>query len=430
MAKAPKLQQEKNLLDTLNRIAKNPTGYSVLYVSVSKLKPKNRPPEFVKVMAKLFDGIVGTTFGSMFILTNSDFVIFGKNIKESLINSAIEKLRMGLSSDPMLDSQDIDTFAHLYNFPTDFMQFFELIENIITKNTNMSLTTPVAKKAITADKIDSIIEHLNNIDISELVKHQSVLRFKGAGNFKVLFQEFFVAIKDLSKQFDDTLNLTANKWLFLYLTQTLDKKTMASFSNSEIKNWPENVSINLNLSSVFSKEFIHFAKNFFSGKNKIIVEIQLMDAFNNLPFYFEVKEILKKGGHKLLIDNMSPNSLKMLNIKKFEPDIIKIFWEPLLEFDTNNKDLKDAIKLIGRENVILAKVDSEKAIRWGVSYGITAFQGKFIDNLEVAITRSKCPDSHNCTSDSCLKRKRLISGDTRNECTQIDNLEFLLGSNE
>lgn len=63
MVKAGSFAAEKYLLDSLNRIGKNPLGYSVLYVNVSKLKPKNRHPEFIKIFAKLFDGLVGATNG-------------------------------------------------------------------------------------------------------------------------------------------------------------------------------------------------------------------------------------------------------------------------------------------------------------------------------------------------------------------------------
>ena len=39
-----KFDTEKYLLETLDRVSKNRTDYKVLYVNVSKLKPKNRHP--------------------------------------------------------------------------------------------------------------------------------------------------------------------------------------------------------------------------------------------------------------------------------------------------------------------------------------------------------------------------------------------------
>lgn len=67
----------------------------MLYVNVSKLKPKNRHPEFVKIFAKLFDGLVGATNGLMFILSNGDFAILGKNITQNTVEEAVKNCGRG-----------------------------------------------------------------------------------------------------------------------------------------------------------------------------------------------------------------------------------------------------------------------------------------------------------------------------------------------
>lgn len=430
MAKAVNAATEKYLLDALERIARNPTGYSVLYINISKLKPKNRHPEFVKILAKLFDTIVGDARGTMYVLSNGDFAILGKEITRELIDEAVNKLRDGLSSDPILHSKDSKEFFDIYDFPEDLPLFHAYIENMAEHASFGKANDFEAKYPVTVEKIDELIKGLDDIDIAEIVKRQSVMRFLGGGKFDVAFQEFFVAVKDLSLQFDSSLDLLSNHWLFLYLTQTLDKKTMEAFFASDIQNWPKQISLNLNLSSVFSREFVNFAKNFVKPEQKIIVETQLMDVFNNMQLYFQAKDILQRGGHKLLIDAVSPSSLKMLNIHNLKPDMVKVFWEPLLEYDLNNDELKAAISHIGAENVILAKCDSENSIKWGVKYGITAFQGPYIDSLEVALTRHKCPFAKECSSQSCLKRRRLLCGRFRSECRNKKVLEELFGQTE
>lgn len=417
MAKAVSTISEKYLLEALDRVARNPSGYSVLYVNVSKLKPKNRHPEFVKIFAKLFDSVTGDAKGTLFVLANGDFAILGKDITHETVNAAVKKLRDGLSSDPVVHTHDSHDFFEIYDFPLDLPTFYSYIEEMM-QNAALSVQKEEfnKKRPVTAGEIEDLIRALDDIDIAEIVKRQSVLRIRGAGKFEVMFQEFFVAVKDLSLQFDADLDLVANRWLFSYLTQTLDKKTMEAFFASDIKNWPKEISLNLNLSSVFSKEFVNFAKNFVKPEQKIVVEVQLMDVFNNLPLYFQAKEILRRGGHKLLIDAMSPSALKMLNITKIDPDMIKIFWEPLLAYDLENQDLKKAIEHLGKENVILAKCDNEQSIKWGVKYGITSFQGPYIDSLEVAMLRNRCPHAAECGALNCLKRKRLLAGYFRDEC--------------
>lgn len=427
MAKAVSTISEKYLLDALDRVARNPSGYSVLYVSVSKLKPKNRHPEFVKIFAKFFDSVTGSAKGTLFVLVNGDFAILGKDITHEVVDDAVKKLRAGLSSDPVVHTKDSHEFFEIYDFPEKLPTFYAHIEDLMQNASILVKEEIYKKRPVAAGEIEDLIRALDDIDIAEIVKHQSVLRIKGAGKFEVVFQEFFVAVKDLSLQFDASLDLVANRWLFSFLTQTLDKKTMEAFFASDIKNWPKQISLNLNLSSVFSKEFVNFAKNFIKPEQKIIVEVQLMDIFNNMPLYFQAQEILHRGGHKLLIDAVSPSALKMLNIKKVNPDMIKIFWEPLLEYDLDNQDLKNTIDYLGRENVILAKCDNEQSIKWGVKYGITAFQGPYIDNLEVAMLRSLCPHTTECKAVDCLKRKRLLSGWYRDECQSKEILEKLLG---
>ena len=416
---------EKYLLEALERIAKNPFGYDVLYVSISKLKPKNRHPEFVKIFARLFDSVVGSARGQFFVLSNGDFVILAKNITSEMVDEAMQKLRQGLSSDPIVHSHDGTEFARVISFPQEFAAFCEYVEKLI-QSPDEKLEEIDYKRPLEAKEVDDVTEILDIADISDIVKRQSVLRVLGGGKFKVLFQEFFVAVKDLSLNFDPNLDLVANRWMFMYLSQTLDKKVLSALPVAELQKWPEFISMNLNLSSVFSREFVDFAKSFLRGEKKLIVEVKLMDVFNNLPLYFEAKEILHRGGNKLLIDEVDAAALKMLNIKRLEPDLVKIFYEPLLEYDLENESLRKCINDVGRENVILAKCLDEKALKWGIHYGITAFQGPFMDNLEVALIRTKCSNGKNCSTQECLKRRRLLLGRLRDECVCKDMLEDLL----
>ena len=63
MAGNSKFDAEKYLLETLERIAKKRSEYKVLYVNISKLKPKNRHPKFVKIITRLFDDLVSIANG-------------------------------------------------------------------------------------------------------------------------------------------------------------------------------------------------------------------------------------------------------------------------------------------------------------------------------------------------------------------------------
>lgn len=428
MSQTNRFVAEKNLLETLDRIARNQSAYSVLYVSLSKLKPKNRHPSFIKIIAKLFDDLVGAAEGMMYILNNGDFVILGKNITESIVSDAVDKLRKGLASDPILTNASISEFARLYNFPHDFAAFYEYIQEQMENAARPDFSN--LKYPVEASQMDGVLAHLDAINVPELVKRQSIVRIEGADKFRVMFQEFFVAVKDLSAQYDKNMDLTANKWLFLYLTQALDKKTIASFQAADIKNWPRRISLNLHLSSIFTPEFDMLAEEGLPGHPQIIAEVQMMDIFNRLENYFEAKEKLQAQGNQILIDGLIPETLSLIDIGRLEPDLIKLFWNPMMEFDTDNRELRDIIGHFGSERVILAKCTDDKALRWGISYGIRTFQGPYMDTLETAVIRARCPNAQNCTAADCLKRRRLITGVSRRQCRHTELLEKMLGQTD
>lgn len=427
MAKQQLVLSEKYLLSALDRIAKNPSGYAVLYIMASKLKPKHRHPKFLKILEKFFDGVVGLAKGVFFPLCNGDFAILGKDFTQEMVDEAVEKLKEGISNDPILHGKNSSEFASVFVFPETYDVFYNYVINLMENNNSANNVREPEKdkRPLEAGEVDHVLEVLEQIDISELVKRQSIVKIVGANQFKVSYQEFFVAVKDLNSLFDN-IDLQENRWLYFYMLQNLDRRMLQAFFSANLKQWPEYIGINLNMQSVYSQEFINFAKQFLQQGRKIIVEVQLIDVFNNLPLYFEVKEILSRGGHKILIDGVSTSSLKLLNLKVLNPDMIKVFWEPLWEFAPNNDDIKNAIQMLGRDNVVLAKCDSAQALSWGLKHGVSCFQGPFMDDLEVAFVRKECSDSAKCTSKECLKRKRLLSGKEREKCLRKDLLEKLL----
>lgn len=421
MGSISRFDTEKYLLETLERIARNRSEYKILYVNISKLKPKNRHPKFVKIIARLFDNLVAIANGTMFMLANGDLVILGKNITPKVVEDAVDQLRRGLITDPIWTAHSSNEFTHVYE-PDEFDMLSDQIEQM------MQLRTPVDLLAyrypLDAGQIDAVKARLDELNIVDLIKHQGVLRFETSAHFQLMFEEFFVAVKDLSKRFDQNIDLTGNKWLFLYLTQTLDKKTMYSFMFSDIQNKPSKVSLNLNLSTIFQPEFEDFMKRLSENSQKLVAEVQVMDILTSMTAYFDARELLHRHGHEILIDAASLELLQALNVEKLEADYIKIFWHALMEeYAGDTTHLREMMRKMGAEKFILAKCLDEKAVRWGVKNGIRAFQGPYIDKIQTAIVRSKCPDAKFCPAEDCLKRKRLIAGAFRDECRHKDLLE-------
>ena len=95
-------------------------------------------------------------------------------------------------------------------------------------------------------------------------------------------------------------------------------------------------------------------------------------------------------------------------------------------YDKDNATVKNAVEQLKSENIILAKCDSNDALKWGLSYGIHIFQGPLVDEIEIALIRKNCPKANKCTLVECLKRRRLLQGMFRDECAHKEILEKIL----
>ena len=425
MVKHSRFDIEKYFMETLERISKNRSEYKVLYINMSKLKPKNRHPKFVKIITRLFDDLVSIADSTMFVLGNGDFAILGKNITEKTVKDAIDKLRRGLITDPIWTVRSSSEFTKVY-YPEEFEDLYQKIEMMV--NGESDLDEIIYRNPVDAGQMDAIKDHLDFVNIVDIVKHQSVIRLENASCFRVMFDEFFVAVKDLNQNFDKNIDLFANKWLFMYLTQSLDKKTISAMSVSEVRNQPKKISLNLNLATVKTQEFSVFEQYIRSQNQTIIVEVQPIDMLNNMKDYFNIKEMLHRLGHEVLLDATSLEMLNALNVSLLGFDYIKLFWHDFMdEYNNHSDEIKKVFQEIGYNKIILAKCMDEKAVHWGIKNGIRAFQGPYIDKIEVAMIRKKCPNGKKCSTDVCLKRKKMISGYFRNMCEYKDILERKLG---
>ena len=114
----------------------------------------------------------------------------------------------------------------------------------------------------------------------------------------------------------------------------------------------------------------------------------------------------------------------MRTIKSLEFDYVKLFWHDLMNEQSGvSESVVNLFEEIGKNKIILAKCINENAIKWGIRNGIRAFQGPYIDMLEVAMIRKNCPNGRRCTASDCLKRKKMISGYFRNMCEYKEILD-------
>jgi hypothetical protein len=210
---------------------------------------------------------------------------------------------------------------------------------------------------------------------------------------KPIFKELFVAIDELAETVLPEVDLVANRWPFQHFTQTFGRRVLKMLSRGNDTDLHASFSINLNVQTLLSPEFLDFDASLRMGsRGTIVVELQLVDIFADISGYLFARDFVREKGYRICLDGVTNNSITFVDRRKLGVDLVKVFWgsnmlAPGGENNEPNETLKKAIGQIGKSRVILARCDSPTSIRVGQSLGLTMFQGRHVDTILSAGSR-------------------------------------------
>ncbi|MBL4602578.1 MAG: hypothetical protein JKY84_07530 [Emcibacteraceae bacterium] len=234
-------------------------------------------------------------------------------------------------------------------------------------------------------QLDKLERNILNIDMFSLIDQQNICVVVENMAPQVVFTKKYISLNEMNTSILPGYNISGDKWLFQRLTQTFDHKLMQALIN--YKSFPENVlSININVSTIFTKEFDKFvAKQKTMSEHPMVLEIALFDIMSDLTLYFKAQEKIYNLGYKICICNMDIQSLYVLNRELINVDFLKVRWNKNYIGDLNKIDrerISSAIKDQGKMRVILSDCSSKEAISFGTELGIVMYQGFEIDQLQ------------------------------------------------
>lgn len=416
---------EQQLLDTLNRVKRNSEGFLAIYMNFSKLRPQHKQPRQLKILVRMFDPIIHTTQSRLFAFSCGDMIVLGKGIKFNAAEETITKIREMLQADPLVYDSPKNEFAEIYDLEKDFNNLYLKVEKALkTAQETKQIQRPPAKiRNIEPEDLDAVLKNLAQMEVADIIRRQSAIYIPARANAQIMFQEYFTSIADLKKAIAPEINLLGDKWIFQHLTETLDRRMLSVLAKAKLFTKPPALNLNLNISTVFSREFTAFTRHAASEGQQITVEVQLMDIFQNINNYYAACEQLQNNGHKILIDGLSAISLQFIDINLLNPDFIKLIWSPGIADENQKINPKELITNFGAEKIVLARCDSEDGIKWGLEAGIRIFQGYFLDAMICAMSKASCPYGKRCTLAQCIARRNVIAGSVRKECFNPSKLD-------
>ncbi len=388
--------EETLLLNRLRALKSSDKGYYVVHMHLSNLRPGNRKPHFIKIATRNFEELLANFNVTLYRLGNDDIVLLCSDVPVEEIDPLIHKTRQLFGEDPLTDGEDgslDDKFTTWYDFsnPADLASFIDTA-NQLTVQALLQKKKPEDSRpmnTLPGTRLDpsstaDIQLKLQRVNMEDLIDEQACITVYAGEKGRIGFREKFVSMSALQKRVAPGVNLFGSPWLFLYLTETVDRRLLAILSQGNFASLKNHISLNLNISTVLGREFQHFHQSVDRHTDKVIIEFQLIDVFSDMTAYANARDMLRESGYRVLIDGLSPLSLQFFDPALLLADLIKISWGQEFVDDSAEdriEDMRHVIKGVGKDNVILGRTDSESAVKWALSLGITRFQGFYIDNL-------------------------------------------------
>ncbi|MDX2221885.1 MAG: hypothetical protein SFV21_03995 [Rhodospirillaceae bacterium] len=377
--------QEGLLVDTIDRIRRNPEGRKVVHVRLSQLLPANRTAVRIKIIARMFRTLESGRHVQLFQISNDDLVLIVSPSGQRDVNNICDRIRTIFENDPItaIPPGGQDRFVLWFDLSLDAQLAIHTAQQLKQMAQKMPPRNDAAAlPPLTPATLDDIQKKLAHINVIPFVRDQVACRVNPATyEAQIEFYEFFLSVGDIQRQIAPRLNILGDRWLFQDLSRTMDMRMLEVVVHAPHARGVPAISLNLNLETVTTPVFAAFLERIEPGQ-RIIVEVQAIDVLTNLSLYGDVKGALSELGHAVLIDGLTPATLKHLDVTHLQPDYAKLIWAPELTDmmdPSSDRSAAFVIKQVGAERIVLSRCDSQDALAWGVKSGIHVFQGRFLD---------------------------------------------------
>ena len=396
MAPAPndKTANVEHLLhDFTARLEKQPSGWRAVVLNLSRLRPDSRRALQIRIAANTFENLVSHFEGQIFLLTQGDIVFICKDADVSAVDNAVNKIRYLFGDDPLaavVDDIQSDGFSTWYDLAREYVKFATFVQQLhLDEQRRQKRIAAIsgdgqrdARQPMDPRALAELVTMIDRADLSNVLRRQAVCAVVPGEAPKAIYREVYISIADLRDAVMPKRDLTSDRWLFQYLTQTLDRRVLALLRRNDDSALAHSYSVNLNISTLLSQEFQDFDQSLRSGaRGSIVIELEKVDIFSDLGTYIFARDFVRERGYRLCLDGVSALTLPFIDRERLGLDLVKVFWSPDLADPARGAEVRSAVERVGKARVILARCDTEEAVRFGRECGVNLFQGRYIDRL-------------------------------------------------
>jgi EAL domain-containing protein (putative c-di-GMP-specific phosphodiesterase class I) len=387
--------QEAALLASARRIAEaRPSGGWACHIRLSQV-PRQRLQENSSFAVNILRSAVERCLGRLFVLQNCDVVVICWQTRRWQMRSAIASLHPLFEPEvrspgrPRSGEASFVTWWDLDRQSEEFLAFAELLTSGQRGTTAVPPPSPRPSAAPRPARFDpvklaTLVSRIKDANLAGVIRRQAVCLIPGSGPPQPVFEEVYVSIQELQRLFAPGGELGLDRWLFRSLTEVLDERVLAWLAAAESLDLISRFALNLNLSTLASREFANFEAQFGTQlRGRMIVEIDKSDMLGDLSRFADVREAFRSRGYLIGIDGLTGPDLQAVDYGRFEVDLFKVLWHP--EFLDESKEsrlgLERLIAQASPEKIVLSHCSMGESLTLGAELGVSLFQGWHVDAL-------------------------------------------------
>jgi hypothetical protein len=298
---------------------------------------------------------------------------------------------------PNVPEKDLLQSVVAYKMPDDYARLRERANTYIELARAIEVMGPMrqAEEALQAEDVrgpltawslSQVEQLLSGVDIKRYVRTQPVYEQVARGVWERSFIDLYVSIIDLQRERFPRLVLDTPARLFLDLCCTLDRKLFDDLMN-QIDNWKDRrISVNMAAETVLSTTFAQFCHVLPKDRRpNVAFDIHRSDLFLNFTATMNAITVLREEGFRVGIDGISPRTLPFINFEQFNVDYYKVSVDRERLPEAKSPAALAALQKLDKNKLVFSRCDSEEALRYGQSLGVTHYQGWLIDDVANAI---------------------------------------------
>jgi hypothetical protein len=388
---------EELLLDFVTRLDRHRAGRMACELHLDLLRPYHQQAHHLRIVRKTLEPLVRKYDAGIYEMHNRSVIVATKGATIADIEKYVTQVRSLFAEDPLFSApQDgADGFCTWYDIEQDYNVLLSRVRQLKETRKSAPDAPSLAQEALNRlglggaairpthlEQIERAIEHA---DLANILRRQDVCAVIPGMRPEPMFHELYFSMHYLAQTLLPGHNVTSDDFLFRHLTRVLDRRMLSLMMQRELFPMLKTAALNLNVRTVLSAEFMEFDKaTNIKDRGSLAIELPALDIMNEPNEYLFARDFLKERGYKIVLDGVKYLNLPLIDRDWLGFDFVKVTWTPSLYDDAAGQRgdaLKSAIAKVGRERVVLCRVDSEDGLKAGEALGITLYQGRLIDTM-------------------------------------------------